>query len=56
MAHHHHAEEHHPRVFEGRLTRQGEIVLKRPWQRAVFLAGFVGIAIVALIAAGLFLR
>jgi len=28
-------------------ARQGEIILKKPWLRAVFIGGLVGIVIVA---------
>lgn len=33
-------------------ARQGEIVLRRPWQRAVFIAGIAGAALIGF-AAGL---
>ena len=27
-------------------ARQGEIVLKKPWRRAVFIGGLVGVAVI----------
>jgi hypothetical protein len=30
-------------------ARQGEIILRRPWQRAVFIAGLAGAVIFALL-------
>jgi hypothetical protein len=34
--------------YPARKARQGEIILRRPWQRAVFIAGLAGIAVVLL--------
>jgi hypothetical protein len=36
--------------YPGRKARQGEIVLRRPWQRAVFIAGLAGCALLILLA------
>lgn len=36
--------------FSGRNTRQGEIILRRRWQRVVFIAGLAGIALVVILA------
>jgi hypothetical protein len=36
--------------YPGRKARQGEIILKRPWQRAVFIAGLAGCAVLILLA------
>ena len=38
-----------PRSYPGDKARQGEIILKRPWQRRTFIAGLVGIGVVALL-------
>ena len=35
-------------VYSAQDVRQGEIILKRPWQRAVFIAGLVGAVLMAL--------
>ncbi|KRQ97173.1 hypothetical protein [Bradyrhizobium valentinum] len=43
------------RAYPGEKARQGEIILRKPWMRAVFMAGLVGCALLALgirIAAG----
>ncbi len=37
-------------TLSGEEARQGEIILRKPWQRAVFIAGLAGGAILALIA------
>jgi hypothetical protein len=58
MMHHNptYAELHRPeegaRVFEAPQARQGEAILKRPWQHAVFIAGLVGSVILGLVALG----
>lgn len=31
-----------PRTYSAERVRQGEIVLRKPWQRIVFLAGLAG--------------
>ena len=31
-----------PADYDAEKARQGEIILKRPWQRIVFLAGLFG--------------
>jgi hypothetical protein len=44
-----------PRIYPGEKVRQGEIILRKPWMRVVFIAGLVGCALLALgirIAAG----
>ena len=42
-----------PRTFSGRAARQGDIVLRTPARRAIFIAGLVGIVIVAFIVGAL---
>jgi hypothetical protein len=37
-----------PREFSGRDTRQGEIILRTRWRKAIFLAGLAGIVILAI--------
>ncbi|HWJ70783.1 MAG TPA: hypothetical protein VNS79_12135 [Sphingobium sp.] len=39
-------EEHYP----AGKARQGDIVLRKRWQRIVFIAGLAGVAVLALIA------
>lgn len=34
-------------VVSAQKARQGEIILRRPWQRAVFIAGLIGIVALA---------
>lgn len=46
-------ERHGPNEYSGERIRQGEIILKRRWQRIVFVAGFVGLALVLLLAGAL---
>ena len=36
-------------VYSADEVRQGEIILKRPWQRMVFIAGLAGAVLLALI-------
>lgn len=48
-----HEHEHRP-TYPASKARQGEIILKTPWQRAVFITGLAGFFIVALVLA--FLR
>lgn len=38
-----------PRTYPAEKARQGEIILKRPWQRVVFIAGLVGFLVLALL-------
>ncbi len=38
-----------PRTFSGRDARQGEIILRTPLRRAIFIAGLVGAAILAFV-------
>lgn len=33
------------RTYSAEKVRQGEIILKRPWQRAVFISGLSGIVV-----------
>jgi small basic protein len=35
-------------VYAARDVRQGDIVLRKPWERRVFIAGLVGAVVVAL--------
>ncbi len=45
------AQEHNaPITLSGEDARQGEIILRKRWQRIVFIAGLVGIAVVLVIA------
>ncbi|MEX2628709.1 MAG: hypothetical protein WD341_02140 [Tistlia sp.] len=39
-----------PREYSGDKARQGEVILKARWQRVVFVAGLVGLALVLLLA------
>jgi small basic protein len=42
--------EHETRpVYSARDVRQGDIVLRKPWQRGVFIAGLVGAVVLALV-------
>ena len=36
-------------VYSGRDVRQGDIVLRKPWERGVFVAGLVGAVVLALV-------
>lgn len=36
-------------VYSARGARQGDIVMRKPWQRGVFIAGLVGAIVLALI-------
>lgn len=47
---HHQAQ---PRTYPAEKARQGEIILKQPWQRAVFIAGLAGFFVLALLLAAL---
>jgi hypothetical protein len=38
------------RDYPAEKARQGEIILRKPWQRAVFIAGLAGAVILALVA------
>ena len=38
------------REFSGRDARQGEIILRSRWQRAVFIAGLAGIVLLTVLA------
>lgn len=37
-----------PQPYPAEKARQGEIILKRNWQRAVFIAGLAGCVVLAL--------
>jgi hypothetical protein len=36
------------RPYPATKARQGEIILKSPWQRAVFIAGLAGVLVIGL--------
>ena len=36
-------------VYSARDARQGDIVLRKPWERGVFVAGLVGAIVLALV-------
>jgi hypothetical protein len=36
-------------AYSGRDVRQGDIVLRKPWERGVFVAGLVGAVVLALV-------
>jgi len=38
-----------PRTYSSDKARQGEIVLRKPWMRMVFIAGLVGCILLVLI-------
>jgi hypothetical protein len=38
-----------PREYPADKARQGEIILKARWQRVLFISGFVGIVVLALV-------
>jgi hypothetical protein len=38
-----------PKMYPADKARQGEIVLRRPWQRIVFVAGLVGAVVLAVV-------
>lgn len=40
-----------PRTFSAKDVRQGELILRRRWQRWVFIAGLAGIVLLALLLA-----
>jgi hypothetical protein len=43
-----------PQTYPAEKARQGEIILRKPWMRVVFIAGLVGCVLLVLgIAAGL---
>jgi hypothetical protein len=37
-----------PRSYPADKARQGEIILRRPWQRWLFFGGLIGVGVVAL--------
>lgn len=36
-------------VISAQKARQGEIILRKPWQRVMFIAGLVGIVVLAVL-------
>lgn len=44
------AKQRQEREFSGSDARQGEIILRRRWQRVVFVAGLAGVVLVAMLA------
>ena len=36
-------------IYSGRAVRQGDIVLRKPWERGVFIAGLVGAVFLAFV-------
>ena len=36
-------------VYSGRDVRQGDIILRKPWERGLFAAGLVGAVVLALV-------
>jgi hypothetical protein len=36
-------------VYSGRDVRQGDIVLRKPWERGVFAAGLIGAVVLAVV-------
>ena len=38
-----------PRTYPGECARQGEIILRKPWMRVVFMAGLVGCVLLVLV-------
>lgn len=43
------ASEQAPKTISGEDARQGEIILRRRWQRVVFIAGLAGIVLLVLL-------
>lgn len=41
---------HEPKTISGRKARQGEIILRTPMRKAIFIAGLVGFVVLAIIA------
>lgn len=44
------ANQQEEREFSGRDARQGEIILRTRWRRAVFIAGLAGIVLLVILA------
>ncbi|MGG6896930.1 MULTISPECIES: hypothetical protein [Rhizobium] len=44
------ADKEKPRTFPADDVRQGEIILKRRWQRVIFIGGLAGAVLVILLA------
>jgi hypothetical protein len=38
-----------PRVFSGKDARQGQIILRTPLRKAIFIAGLAGLALLAIL-------
>ena len=36
-------------VYSGRDVRQGDIVLRKPWERGIFVAGLFGAVVLAIV-------
>lgn len=54
MSEHHSPAQQRHRTYAAEKARQGEIILKEPWQRAIFITGLAGFFLLALLLA--FLR
>ena len=37
-----------PKTYSAERVRQGEIILRKPWQKAVFFAGLIGCVVLLL--------
>jgi hypothetical protein len=46
-------QDHRPPVYSGDKARGADIVLRRPWERAVFIAGLAGAVVLGLVLAWL---
>lgn len=38
-----------PKTYPAEKARQGEIILRQPWQRIVFAAGLIGLVVFAVL-------
>jgi len=38
-----------PKTYSAERVRQGQIILRKPWQRAVFIAGLAGCVVLLLV-------
>ena len=43
------SEHERPKTLSAEEARQGEIILRKPWQRVVFVSGLIGCAFVPLV-------
>lgn len=43
------SERDRPKTLSAEEARQGEIILRKPWQRVVFVAGLIGCVLVPLV-------